>query len=208
MDLTQLAVTAIKIVSILVVLYVFEMTKAVASTLQGDDLPKRNGMLTPNIFKYFEPIGFLLTFFYGYGWGKPAPVGSRNYKDKKAGTLITFLSPIVLSVLLAVVLNIAAGVMENMIKGDTVSVMVLMYLRFFLVFVSQYFLRIAVFNLIPIPPMCGYDIIKCFLSPNAAFQYGQNAPLIQMGFLFLWFFGLITPVLDTVTTAVSSVLLG
>ena len=199
----QSAITEVlKCISILIVLYVFEITKAVASTLQGDDLPKRNGMLTLNIFKYFEPIGFLLTYFFHYGWGKPAPVSTRNYKDRKMGTLVTHLSPILLSLLLSVVLNIGFNVINNNFNGSAP----LLYLGTFVYFLSQYFLRIAVFNLIPIPPMCGSEIIKCFLSPNADFQYGQNAPLIQMGFLFLWFFGLVTPLIDSIVAAISSVL--
>ena len=202
MDFTQIINIILKTVSILLVLYVFEITKAVATTLQGDDLPKRNEMLTLNIFKYFEPIGFLLTFFYGYGWGKPAPVSSRNYKDRKTGILITHLTPIIVSVLLAVVLNIVLKLMEN--AGS--AVLVFMYLKLFLMYLIQYFIRIAIFNLIPIPPMCGSEIIRCLLSPNAEFQYGQNAPLMQMGFLFLWFFGLVTPLIDSVVAVVSSFL--
>lgn len=193
----------IKFISIMIVLYVFEITKAVVSTIQGDDLPKRNGMLTLNIFKYFEPIGFLLTFFFGYGWGKPAPVSSRNYKDKRMCTLATHLSPILFSLLLAVAINIAGNTLANN-SGDSPAIL---YTILFLRYLSIYFLRIAVFNLIPIPPMCGSEIIKCFLSPNAAFRYGQNAPLIQMGFLFLWFFGIITPLLDSIVAAISSLLL-
>ncbi|MBQ9519454.1 MAG: site-2 protease family protein [Firmicutes bacterium] len=204
MDIKSAITVVLKAVAIMLVLYVFEMTKAAASALQGDDLPKKNGMLTPNIFKYFEPIGFLLTYFFGYGWGKPAPVSTRNYKDRKIGTLVTHLSPILLSVLFAVVINIGYNLINNNYNGSALA----LYSGTFLYFLSQYFLRIAVFNLIPIPPMCGSEILKCFLSPNAAFQYGQNAPLVQMGFLFLWFFGLVTPLIDGVVAVVGGFLLG
>ncbi len=202
MDIQSVITVVLKAAAILLVLYVFEITKAVVTTLQGDDLPKRNGMLTLNIFKYFEPIGFLLTYFYGYGWGNPAPVSTRNYKDRKIGTIVTYIFPILLSLLLSVVLNIGFNVLNNNYNGSVVF----LYLGTFIYFLAQYFLRIAVFNLIPIPPMCGSEILKCFLSPNAAFQYGQNAPIIQMGFLFLWFFGLVTPLIDSIVAAISSVL--
>ncbi len=202
-DIQGIVKIVLKIVSILLVLYVFEMTKAIASTIQGDTMPKEKGMLTPNIFKYFEPIGFLLTYFYGYGWGQPAPVSSRFYKNRKTGTLITHLTPIIVSFILSVVLSIAVNIINNKTGYDT-EVDALGYLGLFLLLLSQYFLRIAVFNLIPIPPMCGYEILKCFLSPNAAFRYGQNAHLIQMGFLFLWFLGRITPILDSIIAIIYS----
>lgn len=203
-DIQEVITTVIKIVSILLVLYVFEITKAISSTIQGDTMPKEKGMLTPNIFKYFEPIGFLLTFFYGYGWGQPAPVSSRFYKNRKTGTLVTHLTPIIVSVILSFVLNIAQKITAGMVKTDQ-TVNAALCVMYFLFYLSQYFLRIAVFNLIPIPPMCGYEILKCFLSPNAAFRYGQNAHLIQMAFLFLWFFGLITPMLDSFISIITSI---
>ena len=203
-DIQGVITTVIKIVSILLVLYVFEITKAISSTVQGDTMPKEKGMLTPNIFKYFEPIGFLLTFFYGYGWGQPAPVSSRFYKNKKTGSLITHLTPIIVSFILSVVLSIVVNIINNKTGYDT-EIDALGYLGLFLLYLSQYFLRIAVFNLIPIPPMCGYEILKCFLSPNAAFRYGQNAHLIQMAFLFLWFFGLITPMLNSFISIITSI---
>ncbi|MBR6401665.1 MAG: site-2 protease family protein [Firmicutes bacterium] len=203
-DLNGAINLAIRVAAILIVLYVFEITKAVVSTIQGDTLPRKNGMLTLNIFKYFEPIGFLLTFFYGYGWGRPAAVDARSYKNKKTGTLTTFLSPILLSLLMAPVLNILSNLVYSAASGSAA----MPYLQAFLQWLSIYFLRIAIFNLIPIPPMCGYEVLKCFLSPNAAFRYGQNAPVIQMGFLFLWFFGFITPLLENVYMVVEKILLG
>lgn len=193
----------IRIISILIVLYVFEMTKAVVSSLQGDDTPRSSKMLTLNIFKYFEPIGFMLTFFFGYGWGKPAPVSARLYKNRKAGVLLTYSAPIILSVILAVLLNFASVKLYTYASNGALVV-----LGLFCGTLATYFLNIAVFNIIPIPPMCGYEILRSFLPPNSAFQLGQNAPLIQMGFLFLWFFNIVPPLLDGVVAALSKVLFG
>ena len=204
-NLTGVFGILINIAAILIVLYVFEMTKAIASTIQGDTMPKENRMLTLNIFKYFEPIGFLLTFFFGYGWGRPAPVSSRNYKNRKMGMLITHLAPIIVAVILSIVIHYAARPLLVAYMDSMNSVMGLVYT--FVVELSVYFMHIAIFNIIPIPPMCGYEILRSTMSPNAAFQFGQNAPLIQMGFLFLWFFGLITPLLDNVVSAFSDLLL-
>ncbi len=194
-------VYVIRLVAILIVLYIFEITKAVATTLQGDDTPKSRGMLTLNIFNYFEPVGFLLAFFFGYGWGQPAPVSVRAYKNRQTGTVVTYLSPIILSLVLAALLKFAAKAFSGAAYGSLSFVPAL-----FAIQTAFVFEQIAIFNLIPIPPMCGYEILRSFLSPNAAFKYGQNAPLIQMGFLFLWFFGLITPILNNIVAVVDSLL--
>ena len=192
-NLSGLISIILRIVAILIVLYVFEFTKAAVSTVQGDKTPLEQKMLTLNIFKYFEPIGFLLAFFFGYGWGKPAPVSARYYKNRKVGTAITYSAPIIVSFVLFAVLCIVYK-----LTSETLSYGAAAYLSAFIYYLADTFLRIAIFNLIPIPPMCGYEILRSFLSPNAAFRFGQNAPLIQMGFLFLWFFGVITPILDIV----------
>lgn len=193
-----------QLIAILLVLYIFEITKAVVSTLQGDTLPKENGMLTLNIFKYFEPIGFFLTFAFGYGWGQPAPVSPRNYKNKKAGLLITYTAPIILSFVFAVAAAFGADKLIPLIGQEDIKIFVQILMQYIVI----YFINIAVFNLIPIPPMCGYEIIRCFLSPNAAFRFGQDAPLMQMGFLFLWFFGFVTPLLNGITAVITGLLFG
>lgn len=198
----------IQFIAVVLVLYIFELTKSIASTLQGDTVPKENGMLTLNVFKYIEPIGFLLAFFYGgYGWGRPAPVSPRSYKNKKAGILITYTAPIIVSVLLALALNIAGVKLLEYALLKTSMGSVPAYFCMLPSYMAVYFLRLAVFNLIPIPPMCASEILKCFLSPNDAFRYGQNAPLAQMVFMFLWFFGIITPILDRIVQFMAQILL-
>ena len=203
-----------QILSLLLCFYVFEMTKSVVSTLQGDPTPKQHKMLTLNIFRYFEPIGFLLGFFFGYGWGQPAPIAPRYYKDRKSGAFITYTAPIIVSVILAVVFDIIGKLVFKGFKqaffGTAESVgfgtMGIIFLYSLIGKISETFLRLAVFNLIPIPPMCGSEILKCFLSPNAAFKYGQNTAILQMVFLMLWFFGMITPYLDMAVNALGNVL--
>ena len=191
-------------VALLLCFYVFEMTKSVVSAIQGDPTPKQHKMLTLNIFKYFEPIGFLLGFFFGYGWGQPAPVAPRYYKDRKSGAFITYTAPIVVSVLLALAFP-GIGLLIVKAAGNANAV-VTAYVFLFFETTADMFVRLAIFNLIPIPPMCGSEIIRCFLTPNQAFKYGQNAPIFQMVFLMLWFFGLITPYLDMAVSAVENVL--
>ncbi|MBQ6553702.1 MAG: site-2 protease family protein [Firmicutes bacterium] len=191
-------------VALLLCFYVFEMTKSVVSAIQGDPTPKQHKMLTLNIFKYFEPIGFLLGFFFGYGWGQPAPVAPRYYKDRKSGAFITYTAPIVVSVLLALAFQ-GIGLLIVKAAGNANAV-VTAYVFLFFETTADMFVRLAIFNLIPIPPMCGSEIIRCFLTPNQAFKYGQNAPIFQMVFLMLWFFGLITPYLDMAVSAVENVL--
>ncbi len=70
-------------ITIIIVTTLFEYMKAFLSTIQGDTVPKSMGKLTLNPVKHFEPIGFLLFLYSGYGWANPVETSSRNYRIKK-----------------------------------------------------------------------------------------------------------------------------
>lgn len=191
----------ILIIAIFIVTDIFEFTKALASTLMGDKLPKSQGRLTLNPFKHFEPIGFLLFVFTGMGWGKPVETSMVGYKSKRAGTLVTYITPIVVSLIFAGLIKIAlvflAVFFADVVWAD--------YLMTFLGTLRHYFVIIAVFNLIPVYPLCGNRILRCFLSPNAQIRMSQNEKLYQTVFIFLWLLGLVSPVVNFVANALLNI---
>ena len=184
----------INAVTIIIVTTLFEFIKASVSTLQGDTLPKNQGKLTLNPVKSFEPIGFLLFLFTGYGWANPTETSSRNYKDRKIGTIITYTAPILISVILAIVFK----AITNMVQ-DTI---ILGYLSTALYYLARNFAAIAVFNILPVYPMCGSWILRCFLSPNSAIKYGQYEKPLQIAVIFFILLGWITPILNYVVNII------
>lgn len=191
----------ILIIAIFIVTDIFEFTKALASTLMGDKLPKSQGRLTLNPFKHFEPIGFLLFVFTGMGWGKPVETSMVGYKSKRAGTLVTYITPIVVSLIFAGLIKIALVFLAVFFA----DVMWADYLMTFLGTLRHYFVIIAVFNLIPVYPLCGNRILRCFLSPNAQIRMSQNEKLYQTVFIFLWLLGLVSPVVNFVANALLNI---
>ena len=179
-------------VAIVIVTTLFEFLKALISTVQGDSVPKNAGKLTLNPIKHFEPIGFLLFLFSGYGWAAPVETSARNYKDKKTGTVITYLVPMIIFVILAVLIKM---VMNIAVLSDAG---VMGYVSLFLALLSRNFAAVAVFNIIPVYPMSGSRIIICMLSPNQAIKYGQYEKPLQVLIMFLLVIGVLTPVLDAV----------
>lgn len=184
----------INAVTIIIVTTLFEFIKASVSTLQGDTLPKNQGKLTLNPVKFFEPIGFLLFLFTGYGWANPTETSSRNYKDRKIGTIITYTAPILISVILAIVFKAITNIVQ-----DTI---VLGYLSTALYYLARNFAAIAVFNILPVYPMCGSWILRCFLSPNSAIKYGQYEKPLQIAVIFFILLGWITPILNYVVNII------
>ena len=177
-------------VSIITVTTVFEFTKALTSHLLGDPTPKKNGRLTLNPLKHFEPIGFMLFLFSGYGWGKPVETSSLGYKNRKTAVTLTYGMPIVVSFVLGVLFCLVARFVP--------------ITAFFMQLLGTYFIKIAVFNCIPVEPLCASRILKNYMDPNAALSYRQTEKIILwvMVFLLLSVGGILSSILDSVTLAV------
>lgn len=179
-------------VSIVIVTTLFEYIKALVSTVQGDVKPKNMGKLTLNPVKHFEPIGFLLFLFTGYGWANPIETSSLNYKDRKKGTIITYITPMILAVILAVVFKV--------IMNFTTISGINGYVNLFFAFLAKNFAAIAVFNIIPIYPLNGSWILRCLLNPNQAIKYSQYEKPLQILVVFLLILGWLTPLLDIIVS--------
>lgn len=182
--------------TILAVITVFEFLKALMSTLQGDKVPENQGMLTLNPLKFFEPIGFIIFFICGYGWGNPVETSSRYYKNRKRGILITYLTPIVLCIVLAVAVNICAALLNRTLSGSG------RYAVLFLGLLAKNFASIAVFNILPVYPMAGSSIIRCFLKPNQAIAYAGYEKPLQILIVFLLLLGFLSRILDVIVNII------
>jgi Zn-dependent protease len=187
----------LQILAAFIVIDVFEFIKALASTLKGDPTPKSNGELTLNPFKHFEPIGFMLLIFMQFGWGQPVHTSNIYYKDKREGVFVTYISPMLASVLIAFVIKVLLGVFS----GVFASSYVLYYIGIFLNYVRQYFLYLTVANLIPIHPMCGSKLIRLVLSPNTQMRYTQNEKLFQAIVIIALLLGVLQPIINAVVSA-------
>lgn len=172
----------IQIAAILVVITIHEYTKAKTSSLFGDVVPKEEGRLTLNPFKHFEIIGFILFMYYGYGWGKPVRTSSLFYKDRKKDTLITYISPIAVDLLVAVIFGIVLKITSGFYLN---SYLVLFFKRLVL-----YSISLAVFNIIPVRPLCGERILSALVSPNTALKMSQNEKIFQIILITLMILGL------------------
>ena len=104
MGTNTLVLLVISIPGILVAATVHEFTRALLSTIFGDNYPKSKGRLTLNPVKHFEPIGFLLMFYSGgFGWGKPVETSALYYKDRKKQTLLVAILPSVVNLILGLI---------------------------------------------------------------------------------------------------------
>ncbi|WP_075860816.1 site-2 protease family protein [Clostridium botulinum] len=162
MDLNYRILSKILIIpAILVGLTVHEFAHAYVADKLGDKTPKFQGRLTLNPFSHIDIIGFIMILLIGFGWAKPVQINpsalKRGYKDEikvsVAGVTANIITAFIFALLTAFLFR-----MDLIILGDVTS------LGGIIGVILDYIVRIncmlAVFNLMPIPGLDGFDILR------------------------------------------------
>lgn len=163
-----------------------EVAHGLAALYFGDHTAQRAGRLTLNPIPHIDPIGTvllpLLLVISGsrflFGWAKPVPVNPLNFRDIKTGELVVSGAGIAVNFALVIL-----GTFFFHLLGANLSPIFLALLQF----VININLILAIFNLLPIPPLDGSKVLMALLPPHLAAQFAQ---LERYGFfilLALWF---------------------
>jgi len=165
------------IIACIIAITIKEFTKAFVSTKLGDKLPTRDGRLTLNPLKHIEPIGLFLMVFFRVGWGKPVETSPLYYSDRKKGTILTYTLPSVV--------NFFSGIVLVIIYYAVVPAIGFNFFTILIMQTAVMNFSIAIFNIIPIPPLDGAKVLSMFLSPNAVIKMASMEKLYQILLLFL-----------------------
>lgn len=190
MDPQTILQYGVKLIIIFLVIPIHEFAHAWSANKLGDNTPIYQGRLTLNPLAHVDPLGAICIFFTGFGWGRPVQINPLNFKHYRKG----------------MALCAAAGPISNLIVGLFGMIVYKLSLGLYMVspietlywiaVIFQYFTLInvglAVFNLIPIPPLDGSKILSYFTSPKVDNFINRNQMYISIAFLVL----IITGVLD------------
>ena len=176
---------------------VHEVAHAWVARREGDDTAEKLGRITLNPFSHMDLMGSFLvpvTMYFMtdgliFGWAKPVPIDAQKFRNYKAGDIRVSLAGIVSNLLLAVGFTILALIfvkLQAAFPGGESSFGFLIRTARFGVFIN---LILAVFNLVPIPPLDGSHVVYHLLPPSWGATYrqvGRYGLLIIMGLVFFY----------------------
>ncbi len=177
-------ITLLKVPPILLALTVHECAHAWVATRLGDHTARMLGRVTLNPVKHLDPIGTIVLFLSGmFGWAKPVPVNPLNFRDPSRGMMWVSVAGPGANLFLAAVFALIYRLLN--IGGYTLSVMgspVLGPLFIMIKFSIIINVSLAIFNMIPVPPLDGSKVLSHFLAADKALGYARIEPY---GFLIL-----------------------
>ena len=155
----------------------------------GDNTAYNLGRLTLNPFKHLDPIGFACMLLLGFGWAKPVPINTRNFRNPKRGMALSALAgPLanaILGLLSAAMLGFTTALYYRLAfsGASTFILTCVSYTTVLFELSATYNLLFMAFNLIPIPPFDGSRIALAFLPPKTYFGLMKYERQIMIGLL-------------------------
>lgn len=170
----------------------------------GDNTAKNSGRLTLNPLAHIDPFGALCLLLFNFGWAKPVPVNFNRLKYKQWGTVLVAAAGPAANILA----GLLGGLLFNLIAVLNPSALYITGPLTYVLLFLQYYIAIntmlAVFNLIPLPPLDGSKILFAFLPTNIVMKIYQYQQFFFIAIYLLLFTGILTIPISFLSNGLSS----
>lgn len=165
---------------------VHEWAHGITAYKFGDPTPKLQGRLTLNPFAHIDPAGLIMLIIVGIGWAKPVIINTENIHGRfkllmvaLAGPLSNFIMALVLSLLMVSIIKVSE--INNFAEIGIIAK--ILFSQIILVN-----LMLGIFNLIPIPPLDGSNVLLQLMPERIAQYYGRLSTIGMPILLVIFFF--------------------
>lgn len=177
---------------------IHEYAHAFIATKLGDQTPRLAGRLTLNPMAHISPIGALMIILCGFGYAKPVSVNPRNFKDSKKGMALTAIAGPIANLIMGFIF-----VFVSLSFGELKPTMITSAFYTFFYFAAVVNINLAVFNLLPIPPLDGSRILQLLIPAKYYYKFLEYERYIVIVVFIL----ILTGVLTTPLSIISSVII-
>ncbi len=129
----------------------------------GDKTARYQGRLTLSPFAHIDYFGAICILLFGFGWARPVQINPRNFKNPKWGMALSALAGPVANILLAIVCVFISNVLNLIVPSLIIVISIFIY-------IAQLNIYLAVFNILPIPPLDGAKVLFVFLPQKYYFS--------------------------------------
>ncbi len=184
---------------------IHEASHALVATLLGDTTPRKQGRLTLNPLRHLDPLGSILLVLKGFGWGRPVLVNPTEFRGNPVtGMALVAAAGPLSNVLLAVLAAVPLRTQMDLSTQATDFALTMVGVN----------ATLAVFNMIPLPPLDGFSVLVRFLPiplARSAMRLAQYGPGVLLALFFLpslLHVDLIGPIINLPTTMLARLVLG
>ncbi len=166
LDWSILTDILISIIPALVCITFHELSHGFVAYRLGDPTAKMMGRLTLNPIKHIDIMGLIMMVVFKFGWAKPVPVDMGRFKNPKRDMAITALAGPASNIILAIIAFAIYGILFYWLWDSPTGEQILS-----MIYITGYLsIALAVFNLLPIPPLDGSKILFSIVSDEAYFK--------------------------------------
>ena len=201
-DITQIIIRlCVSAFIVFCIIPLHEYAHAFVAYKLGDDTARLKGRLTINPMSHINWIGALMILLVGFGYAEPVPVNIRNVKmkNKKLAMALIALAGPLSNLIIAFLSMVMMFIVASFAPGD--SLIGYAFVVFFQ-FTALININLAVFNLLPVPPLDGSRILFAVLPTKYYFAVMKYERYIVLGVMALLFFGVLSTPLSMISGAI------
>ncbi len=201
MSFTEIIVYILSTLAVVfITLPIHEFAHGFAAVRLGDNTPRWQGRLTINPFAHIDYIGALCIVLFGFGWARPVQVNHNNFRNPKRDMALTALAGPLSNIIMSVAAMLFANTFTLVFSKS--GIMALIYIAFFFQWIARINISLAVFNLIPIPPLDGSRLLSALLPDKYYYALMRYERYIYYGLLLLIIVGALDIPLSFLTNIV------